>query len=505
MTSPPDDRTGATDAAPERAAVALTPVRPLDRGTMSRQLIIRVTTLVAVVAVALGALTLLALQGILQGQVDDQLRTFMVQADKGPPGQDGGRAGRPIGRQLGFVQYGDLATWDSATTVRTGIIQQSSGPALVTAAQAAQLEDVPTTSKPTTIALDDLGTYRVMARTSGGQLLVVGLPMSSVLAPVRNLALAAAALTVVAILIAFAAARQVVTGSLRPLRRLATTANTVSGLALDRGEVTLPVRVSPQDTDPRSEVGQVGLAFNHMLDNVEGALAARQRSETQVRQFVADASHELRNPLASIKGYAELTRRNRDELPPATGHALGRIEAESERMSALVEDLLLLARLDSGPAVDRTPTQLNEVLANAVSDAQVAGPDHDWSLSLPDEDVVVLGDPFRLQQVVANLLSNARTHTPAGTAVETSLARLGREAVIRVTDTGPGIPPEIIERVFERFTRADRARARQGGGASSTGLGLAIVQAVMAAHGGTASVASVPGRTSFELRLPLAG
>ncbi len=179
-------------------------------------------------------------------------------------------------------------------------------------------------------------------------------------------------LTLGAILLSYVGARRVVERSLRPLTRLAATATQVSNLPLDSGDGNVPIRVAPGDANPASEVGQVGLAFNHMLDNVEGALAARHRSETKVRQFVADASHELRNPLASIRGYAELTRRGSEELPDDAAHALGRIEAESERMSALVQDLLLLARLDSEPTLDLQPTDLTEIVLNAVSDARAA-------------------------------------------------------------------------------------------------------------------------------------
>ena len=171
-------------------------------------------------------------------------------------------------------------------------------------------------------------------------------------------------------------------------------------------------------------------------------------------------------------------------------------------MSALVEDLLLLARLDAGPNLALTPTPLNEIVANAVSDAQVAGPDHEWTLSLPEADVVAIGDPFRLLQVISNLLANARVHTPAGTEVQTSLSAEGPYAVVRVSDNGPGIPEGIRDKVFERFTRADASRVRSGG--QSTGLGLAIVSAVVGAHRGSASVESSANGTTFTVRVPLA-
>ncbi|MDN5804904.1 MAG: HAMP domain-containing histidine kinase, partial [Microlunatus sp.] len=274
---------------------------------------------------------------------------------------------------------------------------------------------------------------------------------------------------------------------------------------LDRGEVALAVRVPPADANADSEVGRVGLALNHLLANVEEALATRQASETKVRQFVADASHELRNPLAAIRGYAELTRRSGETVPPDTAYAISRVESEAERMSRLVEDLLLLARLDAGPALDIQPTDLNPMLIDAVSDARAAGPDHIWSLAMPDGLITVPADPYRLHQVVANLLANARTHTPPGTTVLASLAAAGDRALITVTDDGPGIPPDIADRVFERFTRADSSRVRAAGASAgaSTGLGLAIVAAVVEAHHGTVGVESRPGETKFVVGLPV--
>jgi two-component system OmpR family sensor kinase len=291
-----------------------------------------------------------------------------------------------------------------------------------------------------------------------------------------------AVLSLIAIGVTVIAARTLVERSLRPLNRVAATATQVSQLELDRGEVALAVRVPPEDADPTSEVGRLGLAINHMLNNVAGALTARQASETKVRQFVADASHELRNPLAAIRGYAELTRRSGEEIPSDAAYAISRVESEAERMSRLVDDLLLLARLDSGPDLDPQPADLTELVINAVSDARVAGPGHIWTLALPDEPVIALGDHNRLHQVLTNLLANARTHTPPGTRVETGLATQDGQAVITVTDDGPGIPDLVREHVFERFTRA-----------------------VVEAHHGRVFVNSRPGRTQFSVMLPLAG
>jgi two-component system OmpR family sensor kinase len=275
----------------------------------------------------------------------------------------------------------------------------------------------------------------------------------------------------------------------------------VSLLPLAEGEVSLHERVPERDADAGTEVGQVGIALNRMLGHVDHALAARHASETRVRQFVADASHELRTPLASIRGYAEFAERTAGRLPADAANALVRVRSQTERMADLVDDLLLLARLDSGRPLSRDDVDLSRLLAEAVGDAHVAGSDHTWLLELPEEPVVVAGDAGRLQQVVGNLLANARTHTPPGTRVRTALATDGPHAVVTVSDDGPGIPPALAPQVFERFARGDDSRTR---GAGSTGLGLAIVEAVVTAHGGDVGVTSRPGATRFTVRLPLA-
>jgi two-component system OmpR family sensor kinase len=240
--------------------------------------------------------------------------------------------------------------------------------------------------------------------------------------------------------------------------------------------------------------------LNSLLGHVATALSARQRSEMRVRQFVADASHELRTPLASIRGYAELTRRTGDDLPDDIQYAMARVESEATRMTGLVEDLLLLARLDAGRPVEKDHVDLTALVIDAVSDAHAAGPDHPVNLVLPDEPIEVLGDRARLHQVLTNLLTNARTHTAPGTRVEVALRTADGEAVVEVADSGPGIAPELLPHIFERFARADTSRSRKAG---STGLGLAIVSAVVGAHGGRVDVDTRPGRTVFSVRLPM--
>jgi two-component system OmpR family sensor kinase len=260
-------------------------------------------------------------------------------------------------------------------------------------------------------------------------------------------------------------------------------------------------RIAAEDTDPRTEVGQVGAAVNAMLGHVDRSLTARRKSEEKVRRFVADASHELRTPLASIRGYAELTRRAGQKMPDQVRHSLDRIESEAERMTGLVEDLLLLARLDEGRELQRDPVDLSRIVIDAVSDAHAAGLDHDWRMNMPDEPVVILGDAPRVHQVVVNLLANARVHTPAGTIVTVGITPHGDRVDLTVTDNGPGIPRTDLATLFERFTRGDASRARATG---TTGLGLAIVHAVVTAHGGTVGVESRKGKTVFTVTLPTA-
>jgi two-component system OmpR family sensor kinase len=243
----------------------------------------------------------------------------------------------------------------------------------------------------------------------------------------------------------------------RPLGPVTATAAEVSDLPLESGEVALPHRVG--QADPRTEVGRLGRAFNQMLGHVEASLASRQASEAKLRRFVADASHELRTPLPGFRGYTELALRTGGDLSPDVRSALVRVGAESERMSRLVDDLLLLARLDAGRPLAHEPVDLTKLAVEATSDARVAAPGHHWLLDLPTEPVVVTGDQHRLHQVLANLLSNARTHTPPGTTITVRVdsAARGDEMEVSVGDDGPGIPAELQQHIWERFARGDTA------------------------------------------------
>ncbi len=362
-------------------------------------------------------------------------------------------------------------------------------------------------SAPRSVTLDGLGEYRLIATaTPLGDVLITGLPLASVDATVLQLGFVLGGVALAGLVIAGVAGAFIVRRTLTPLQRVAGIATRVSELPLHEGEVALAVRVPEQDADPGTEVGQVGLALNRMLGHIGAALTARHATETRVRQFVADASHELRTPLAAIRGYAELTRRSKAEVPPEIAHAMSRVESEADRMTVLVQDLLLLARLDAGRPLDNAEVDLTRLVLDAVSDARIAAQDHHWQLELPAEPVTVIGDGDRLHQVLANLLSNARTHTPPGTTVTTGLSVSGSgvsgsgvRVEFTVTDDGPGISAELLPDVFERFARGDSSRSRAAG---STGLGLSIVSAVVAAHGGTVGVASEPGKTRFTVQLP---
>jgi two-component system, OmpR family, sensor kinase len=470
--------------------------------------------LLTVLGVAVGGTAEIFLHRSLYKQLDtrlaDTLRrseaTFNRQGFPFPPpvgGRGPGPGGGPGGIQrntimLTFAEGDRDAAVGGIVTEPTQFIQQYTPLPNEVLAQLAAL--VPGDGA-VDLDLGGYGDYRAIAELDrDGDTVVSALPLIEVQSILLRVALVTGSAVVIALVIAGWAGAFIVRITLRPLSRVASTAARVAELRLDRGAVQLAQRVPDRDTDPRTEVGRVGNALNRMLDHVGNALEARHASEMQVRQFVADASHELRTPLAAIRGYAELSRRHRAPIPDELAHVLHRVESEAERMTVLVEDLLLLARLDAGRPLADDPVDLTMLVVDAVSDAHAAGPRHDWQLDLPDEPVTVPGDQQRLHQVLANLLANARTHTPEGTRVTVRVEPAAGAAVLQVVDAGPGIPAELQPHIFERFARGDSSRSRQAG---STGLGLSIVDAVVTAHRGTVAVRSVPGRTAFTVRLPL--
>lgn len=486
-------------AAPPSRRAWFRPHAPL---TLRNKLVVSIMAIIVAVCVAVGVATEIFLSSYLMKQLDTQL-TQINQATTGGP--DGPRVLQPCagGLRSGLGPPGVTAYVHDGEVLSAFTTDYKNGCTGASAEVAAALLAVTPNQRPQTVSLPGLdGNYRVQATTKNGVTVVSGLSLSVVDDSLFRLGMILLIVTGVALVAGAFAVVWIVRRSLRPLDRVAATARQVTTLPLDRGEVDLGVRVPDQDTDTRTEVGQVGAALNQMLRHVSAALRSRQESETRVRQFVADASHELRTPLASIRGYAELARRDEHDTETVT-HALHRVESESARMSTLVEDLLLLARLDSGRPLSAEEVDLTRLAIDAVSDARVAGPTHRWQLDLPEEPVTITGDGARLHQVLVNLLTNARTHTPAGTVVSCGLrtesARSGRSAVLTVTDNGPGIPAALQPTIFGRFVRGDTSRSRAAG---STGLGLAIVSAVVGAHGGSVAVDSRPGRTVFTVRLP---
>jgi two-component system OmpR family sensor kinase len=476
--------------------------------SLRTRLVAAMLLLLAVGSAVVALVTTLTLQQFLVGRLDDELRAtsgaferFSRTAPAGaapidsPPGSPGSGPGpgenrgpRPPDSLRAQVIGGQVV--NAAVLTRDGESRE------VPAAEYPDLLAVQPGDGPTSADLGELGPYRLVAITTATRgVLVTGLSEGPAQDTVSRLLTTELVVTALTLLGAGFAGAFVVRRELRPLERVAATAARVSALPLDRGEVSLVERVP--DVDPNTEVGQVGTALNRMLDHVGSALEVRQNSEMQLRQFVADASHELRTPLAAIRGYAELSRRG--ELSPDTEYSLIRISSQAERMTTLVEDLLLLARLDAGRPLERGEVDLTRLVLDAVSDAHATGPDHRWQLTLPEEPVTVPGDASRLTQVLANLLANARTHTPPGTAVTVALGAEGTGAQLSVVDEGPGIAPELLPHVFERFARGSTSRSRENG---SSGLGLAIVDSVVTAHGGAVTVTSVPGRTTFTVHLP---
>ena len=545
-----------------RPGSLLTPPRSL-----RTRLVVGVLGLVLVMAAVMSAFSTVSLRHTLMARTDSQLmaaaqraadkRHDLTQeakkasdeaaqegADKpgdqpdaagGDDGADGGpgKHGVPPGLDAAGQSTGTLtlitpqtSSSDGETSETAAYIDKNGHYAAISKEDCRLLLSQATEDHPVTVDLHHLGSYRVVAtRDEGsGSTVITGLSLEGDKGLIRTQLLIELAVALVGALVVALAGRTMVRSSLAPLERVARTAHRVASQPLERGEVSIEDRVERADLDSSAEVGQVGGALNTLLGHVESALAARQRSETQVRQFVADASHELRTPLASIRGYTELIRREGADadLPEEATYALERVHSESVRMTALVEDLLLLARLDAGRELRREEVDLVGLLVDTVADARAAGPDHDWQLDLavlePPADAtpeeaedflpeppLVIGDEARLRQVVVNLLANARVHTPAGSHVTTTLAREGDALIVRIHDDGPGIASDVRDRLFERFARGDSSRERRTG---STGLGMSIALAIVQSHGGgievDSSTAPEDHGTTFTVRLPAA-
>lgn len=501
--------------------------------SLRRRLVIGVSGLVAIAFLITGTTTLLAVRAAALQRLDGEVLVGLDLATqpRGGPGP-GDATGVPEGSQQGPMdtssegepapRIGTLTLVLDArgAVVEASVIGDDGTASTLDDTHIAQLTaDDLSERRPVSLDLGgDLGSYRVAVERGPDRTVVSGRSLADVTASTRTTAVTLGGVMGGVLLLLTGGLVLVITQSLRPLGRLARTAQGVSERELASGDVVLPERVPTADTDPATEVGQVGGALNSLLDHIEDALTRRQNAEDRLRRFVADASHELRTPLASIQGYAQLTLAEGALMTVTQQRSLTRISSEAVRMTSLVEDLLLLARLDAGQPLREEPVDLAVLLIDALSDAHAAAPDHRWVLEV-EEPVEVTGDEDRLRQVLTNLLGNARAHTPAGSTVTASLdgnAERGT-AVIQVSDDGPGISEELRERLFERFARGDgsRSRSRREGGAEGgepsvhdgrgggAGLGLAISHAIITAHGGRIDVQSAPGRTVFTLRLPL--
>ncbi|GHG42431.1 sensor histidine kinase [Sinomonas cellulolyticus] len=479
-----------------------------------RTKLVAVTTLLLVgICTVVGTVLYASMERVLTQQLDSQLAQASYRAAEfSSPSTTGTPRRNPIeapGQGAGTLN----ARISNGVLVTSSLITSDGRVASPTASDAAQLASVPISparSGPGRPGADELtpvdrklsaGTYRLVAvQTEYGDVVVTGLPMAATEATLGSLVLTTVIVSLGGLMLVGLLGTIIIRRTMKPLDQLSHVAGQVAQLPLDAGEVALAVRVPASAANPGTEVGQVGNALNRMLDNVSGALEARQASEMKVRQFVADASHELRTPLTAIRGYTDMLRLT-EPLTEQGAESLGRVETQSLRMSRLVEDLLTLARLDEGQPLKRGPVDLTQLVVETVTDQKVIAPDHTWRLELPDEPLEITADGAKLHQVLVNLLSNARKHTPPGTTVTASAGRSARgDAVLTVTDDGPGIPPDLQRTVFSRFTRADKARA--AGGEGSTGLGLSIVEAIVKAHGGSIDLTSRPGRTEFAVYLP---
>jgi two-component system, OmpR family, sensor histidine kinase TrcS len=491
-------------------------VRTWQSWTLLRQLVIGVSAVVMVALVTVGTMSVLTLRASVQGILDAQLAgsadgfshtvtKFRISptgpgGEKPPPG-----AMKPLTQLIGQAPGNVIALIQHGKVVDSAYFTDGESRPAPPEAVARIAELSWTGTEPRTIKLPGLDYYRMVGRPGDGdEILVTGVSREPAWDAITRETAIVAGMTALALVITALCTVAIVRFALRPLGRVSATAAEVATLPLNRDHHTIAPRVPDRDTDPHTEVGLVGDTLNRLLDHVERAIADVAASDRRMRRFITDASHELRTPLAAIHGYAELTRQDSSVLPDTTEYSLARIEAEAHRMNSLVSDLLLLARLDEGQDLETAQIDLTDIVIDAVNDAAVSAPTQRWLTSVPDGAVWVQGDRARLHQLLANLLSNARVHTPAGTTVTTGIVT-GRDDAgaayveLTVTDDGPGIPQDVLPHLFERFFRADKSRSRQAG---SFGLGLSIAASIVEAHKGSIEAESRSGNTAFKVRLP---
>jgi two-component system, OmpR family, sensor kinase len=479
--------------------------------------VVGITVLAVIGLVVVNLVVVVLLRSYLVKGIDDELNARGNFGDRGPGPSGQNAAANPGGLTPGLGAFPSPAptqtdeTRPALPSLFWRITLDASGKVIPSASQTGSLADslhgpqvtgltaaVVAQKRGQIFTLQAVGggsDYRVLARVDAngdGLTQVVAISLAGVDSTVTRLALYTTAVSLVVVLLLFLLARVVVRVGLKPLEAVEDTAEAIAAGDLSR-------RVP--DGPPGTEVGRLSTSLNAMLGQIESSFSAREAGERRLRRFVADAGHELRTPLTSIRGYAELFRQGAISEPEAQARAMGRIESEAERMGHLVDDLLLLARLDQQRPLERAAVDLKAVARDAVTDARVRDPGRPITFDAPEADVTVTGDPDRLRQVLDNLLGNALVHTASGTPVHLSLAILASGQVdLAVADEGPGLTVEQAARVFERFYRVDSARSRNHGG---SGLGLSIVEAVATAHSGSVRCASEPGMgTTFTITLP---
>jgi two-component system OmpR family sensor kinase len=465
----------------------------LRRMSLRARLLLGVVVLAAAGLVAADVATYTSLRSFLVDRVDSSLDQAHGAVEHGGPGPGG-----PGGIAGDFVQLrtpGGKVVQQLSVPLYRGETEHLGKPKLPATISLPAVSGRGDAVRYLTVPAAGGGSWRVRVWTDeqfAGYQLVLAQPLTGVNSTLHRLLLIEALATLAVLAGIAGLGLWVVRAGLRPLRSMEATAAAIAAGDLSR-------RV--ERADERTEVGRLGSALNTMLGHIERAFRAREASEAKLRRFVADASHELRTPLAAVRAYAELFERGAAERPEDLARAMSGIDRESRRMSGLVEDLLLLARLDEGRPLARDAVRLDEVAAEAVETARTVEPSR--PLRLAADEIVVTGDRDRLRQVVDNLLANVRAHTPAGTPAEVRVHAADGSAVLEVADEGPGLDRTALDHVFERFYRADPSRTRASGGA---GLGLAIVAAVAQAHGGSAAAGSEPGHgATFTVSLPLRG
>jgi len=461
--------------------------------SLRRRLVLAFALIALVLAVA-DVVIIRTVDGSLYGQIDDRLSNTVGRAF-GPP-----RGAIPQLGQAG-QSFSELyiAVWpgaaDDLAVISDGVGANQTAPDVSLAAVTAHLPTTTgTVSEPFTVgAVGSSDHWRmVVVRNVDGTITVTGLPLRLTEATSFRLSALTLAASGMVLLVLAIVAWWVIRLGLRPIDDLVRTADEIAAGDMSRRLAPAPVG---------TEAGHLTEAFNGMVHQIEVAFAERQASEDRLRRFVADASHELRTPLTSIRGYTDLMASGALDEPVARDDALRRIRAESGRMAELVDDLLVLARLDQGRPLEQNPVELTAMVTDAVMDLRAVDPGRPVQLVVPDTPLVVQGDEGRLRQIVANLLTNARVHTPPGTPISVRVAVEDERARLVVADEGAGMSSEVAARVFERFYRADASRRRDRGG---SGLGLSIVAAVAEAHGGSAGIDSAPGRgTRVTVELPL--